>query len=113
MSDTTVEEIQVDIDEAKETIDVMKSLDRLMQNPDFKKIIKQGYFVDESARLVGLKAAPQMQAPERQDAMIKAIDGIGSLQQHFNMIWVMGNQAQSMLENADIALEEMALEGDI
>ena len=113
MSNPSVEEIQVDIDEAKETVEIMNALERLQNNPDFKKIIADGYFKEEAYRLVGLKASPAMQAPERQAAMLKAIDGIGSLQQHFQMIWVMGDQANQLIQQADIALEEMALEGEI
>jgi|TARA_B110000914_G_scaffold187462_1_gene171957 hypothetical protein len=113
MNDTTVEEIQVDIDEAKATIEMMDSLNRLGKNKDFEKIINDGYFKEEAYRLVHLKAAPAMQAPERQEALLKAIDAIGALQQHFHMIYVMGQQAQDALQQADIALEEMAMEGGI
>ena len=113
MSDTSIQEIQVDIDEAKLTIGLRDSLDRLGKNSDFDKIINNGYFKEEAYRLVHLKAAPAMQAPERQDALIKAIDAIGSLQQHFHMIYVMGEQAENALQQADQALEEMAMEGDI
>jgi len=108
-----VEEIQVDINEAKETIEIMNSLNRLVKNKDFEKIIGEGYFKEEAYRLVHLKAAPAMQGEERQAALVKAMDAIGCLQQHFHMIFVMGEQAEDALRQGDQALEEMAMEGDI
>lgn len=113
MSDTTIQEIQVDIDEAKETIEMWKSLERLRKNPDFDKIINEGYFKEEAYRLVHLKAAPAMAHEDQQARLLKAIDAIGSLQQHFHMIYVLGERAQGAINEADEALEELAMEGGI
>ena len=110
---STVEEIQIDIDEARSVIAHADALNRLMKNPDFIRVIKEGFFKEEAYRLVELKAAPQMQSKERRKGLIQAIDAIGGLQQHFNKIWVMAEQATSLIEQAEQELELMAEEGEV
>jgi hypothetical protein len=113
MQSSTVEEIQVEINEAREVIGLGDDLNRLMQTKEFKAVITEGYFKEEAVRLVELKAAPQMQAVERQAAILGAIDGIGQLQQHFNKIWVMADQAKAAIESSETELAELAVEGEV
>jgi hypothetical protein len=105
-----VDEIQVDIEQAREVVAESEALNRLFKNTDFKKLILEGYFKDEAARLVELKAAPQMQGEAQQKMLLAAIDSIGGLQQHFNKIWVMGEQAEQAIEQSQIELNELTEE---
>ena len=111
MNDVTTSEIQVEMTEAREAVDLADTLKRLHNNADFKKVIVEGYFEKEAIRLVGLKSAASMHTPEAQAHIIRSIDGIGELQQHFNMIYIMGEQAYNALEESAEALQEMATEG--
>lgn len=110
---STVEEIQVDIEQAREALNTADTLNRLMKHKDFIEVIRDGYFKEEAYRLVELKAAPQMQGDVSQKAITQAIDAIGGLQQHFNKIWVLGEQARSLIENAEQELQLLAEEGEL
>jgi hypothetical protein len=108
-----VEEIQLNIDQARGVVALGESLDRLFQNPDFREVIVEGYFRDEAVRLVELKAAPQMAKPQYQEPILKAIDAIGALQQHFNKIRLMADQARQAIEDSEQELESLAAEGEL
>lgn len=113
MTNTAVDEIQVDIDEAKEVVAEAEALERLEKNPDFRKIITKGLFEDEAARLVSLKAAPQMQSEQQQRVVMGAIEMIGGLQHYFNKIRIIAGQVQMAIEQSEAALAELAEEGDL
>lgn len=110
---SSIEEIQIDITEAKETVAKADRLERLHKNEDFKAVILEGYFKEEAFRLVGLKAHPAMQGVEHQANIMKAIDAIGGLQQHFSQIFMMANQAEEAIRQAEYELAEMAEQGEL
>lgn len=93
-----VQQIELSIEHAREMIKTGDALNRLMQNVDFKNVITEGYFKDEPARLVELKAAPAMSDEKYQNDIIRSIDGIGSLQQYFNTIWAMAANSERAIE---------------
>lgn len=113
MQNPSVEEIQLDIEDAKSVVSKADALIRLMNNTDFKKIIREGYFREEAIRLVELKASPHVRGPEQQQSILLAIDAIGQLQQHFNQICVMAEHASAAIDSSQDELEEMALEGEV
>ena len=108
--DTTAQQIELDMASAQALIKHADALSRLMQNPDFQAVILNGYFKDEAVRLVSAKAAPQMKASENQEAILTALDGIGSLQQHINTVFALGENARSAIEDGRQALDEIATE---
>ena len=56
MSNEAINAIERDIKEARKHVELGDSLERLLNNRDFKKVIVEGYFEKEAARLVHLKA---------------------------------------------------------
>lgn len=110
MSSVTAEEIQVSIDDAREAVADRDALLRLKDNADFKKLFLDGLFKEEPARLVELKAAPNMQGENNQAHMLKAIDSIGFLHQYFNRIIQLGYTAEEAIKQGELALEELAEE---
>jgi len=108
---TDMQEIQLDIDDAKEIIAMSDALGRLEHNPDFDKVIYEGYIKEEAVRLVGLKAAPEMGSEDQQRMILKDIDGIGALQQYFRRVHIFAHQARMSIESAENALDEIAEEG--
>lgn len=70
---------QVTLDEVNASIADLDALGRLEANADFKRLFIEGYFKDEAVRLVMAKADPSLQEPEAQAAILRDIDGIGSL----------------------------------
>lgn len=113
MTQSVVEEIQLDIQEAREVMAQGERLNRLFNNRDFQAVILEGFFKEEAYRLVELKAAPQMQGEQQQAAIMQAIDAIGGLQQHFNKIRVMAEQARMAIEAGEQQLQELAIEGEV
>lgn len=107
MSSSNEAEIQISIEEANETIDFAKSLDKLHKNRDFKKVILEGYFKEEAIRLVNLKADPAVQSPERQESIIQAIDAIGALRNFFGTAYQKASWAEGAIDAAEEELEAL------
>jgi hypothetical protein len=107
-----VAQIEVTMQQAKDCVIAADALQRLHKNRDFKKIILEGYFKDEPARLVGLKGDANMQDEARQAAIVKEIDGIGTLQQHFRTIYQRAAWAEQALEQGEAELREIEAEAE-
>lgn len=108
-----IESIELHMDRAREYVNQADALRRLRSNPDFKTVIEQGYFEKNAVRLVGLKAAPAMQDPDKQVSVIRAIDAIGELQQHFNAVFMMAEQAEQAILASREELDALDNEVDI
>ncbi len=107
-----VKEIELDIEDARQTIAFHDAYVRLTKNADFQLLIEKNYFIDEAARLVEFKANPAVQNDAAQAAIIKALDAIGGLQQYFNKLGFQADNAERALEEANEALAEIAAEGE-
>ena len=105
-------EIELNIEVAKKFVATGKALERLTDNEDFITIIRNGYFKEEAARLVMLKAEPAMEDEGHQKAVTKAIDAIGSLFQYFRRLEVAGEQANVAIQENQATREEI-LEEDM
>ena len=112
MSNELVEEIELNIKDAKEYVALGHALDQLEKNKYFKTLIVEGYFKGEAIRLVDAKASPAMQKPEYQEAIIKSIDAIGGLSQYFGKVSHQAEMAKTAIDEGEEALFEMANEGD-
>lgn len=110
MSQTAIQEIELNIKQAQELVNLNTSLQRLRNNRDFKKVFLDGFFKDEAVRLVHLKADPSMQSPEYQAAILKQMDGIGAIRGYFDMIEHQGQMAAQAIEADEEALEELRQE---
>ena len=106
-----LEQIELSIEQAKSDIDKMHSMQKLTTNPDFIKIMLEGYFEKEASRLVLLKADSNMQTAENQLQITKSIDAIGYVRQYFNVIMQFGHMSQSAMENDQRTREELLAEG--
>ncbi|MGV8863298.1 MAG: hypothetical protein ACOH2T_19290 [Pseudomonas sp.] len=95
---------EVTLEEAKKTVALAESVRRLGKNADFKKVIINGYFKDEAARLVML-LAERMPAEDKQTIQ-DSIEGIGQLYQYLLGVEQMGLQALKSIEDHE---EELAL----
>lgn len=88
-----LQQIDMDIESMKRNIELAEALERLEQNPDYKKIIEDLYFEKEPSRLVLLKASPmaQMNGDMMRD-IVSQIDAIGGF---FQFLLTIKQQAQS------------------
>ena len=107
-----LEQVELSIDQAKYSIEFMASLDRLTSNPDFVKIVLEGYFEAEAQRLVMLRVDPNFQEDVDQSELLRSIDSIGTLKMYFNMIMQFGVSAQRAM-TADEATREEILAEDL
>ena len=108
--DQDVEQVEINIEQAKAMIDNMKALERLTANKDFNNLIIEGYFKEEASRLVLLRADPSFSAPNMQADLLKAIDAIGQFKLYCNTIMGMGRTAERSLEADEQTLEELLAE---
>lgn len=109
--DQSIEELEVNIAEAREAVKLADALERLHNNADFKTVITSGYFTEEATRLVSAKAAPNLQADEMQAAIVRAIDAIGGLQQYFNKLFAQGDMARNAIEASQEEIAMLEAEG--
>lgn len=107
----TVEQVQIELEAAREFAAKGDQLERLLQNADFKALILDGYFKEHAYQLVELKAAPSRKGEAEQAAIIKSIDGIGELQQYINAIRAMSANARQAIADCNATLDELAAEG--
>lgn len=105
MSD--IEEINISISEAKKKVALKNSLDRLTQDPNFERVILNGYFKEHAARLVMLRADPGMESAARQESLLRAIDAVGELQQYFRGVIQLGLMAEKSLQEDEQTRQEI------
>jgi len=93
------------LEAANKLISKKQALGRLLQNPDFKAVVLDGYFKDECVRLVMAKGTPSMDSPEAQAAVIRDIDSISSFKGYLQVIEHEANLAEKAIEdhNEDVS----------
>lgn len=100
------------IKDAQSSMELGKCLASLSQNPDFKKVMIEGYLKNEAIRLVQLKADPSMASAENQAAIIRDIDSIGVIGQYFRTLEVLGIRAERSIADAEQAIAEINEEAE-
>lgn len=105
-----IQEVEVSIEDCKRIVEIRNSLNRLIKNKDFRKVIEDGYLRDEAVRLVTAKASPALQSEDMQRKILRDIDAIGSFNQYLSTIMQTGYQAEKALEDAQETLQELLKE---
>lgn len=95
------------IKSAQVNLELGKTLERLRQNQDFKKLVLQGYLTDEAVRLVHLKADPNLQSSEKQAAVVRDIDAIGAFKMYLETIAFLGRDAERSIADAEAQKQEI------
>lgn len=93
------QEIELNIEEAQGFIKLQEAVDRLSKNKDFQKVILEEYFKNEPVRFTEALSSPNLQAQEHQDAIMKALSGIGQLQQFLNKVAYQADMAERAIED--------------
>lgn len=102
--------VERDIETKKQQVALNNSLERLMKNKDFQKVVLDSYFGKEAIRLVSVKGDPEMQTPERQADILRDIDGIGSMQRYFRTVERNGEQADGAIDEDEATLEDLRVQ---
>lgn len=112
MSIDAIQEIELNISQAKKIVELGDCLERLRNNRDFKKVIQEGYFEQEAVRLVHLKSDISFQTPERQKSILTQIDSIGNLNQYFETVFHQARLASKAIEADEQTRDEILAEGN-
>lgn len=110
-----VQALRLEIEDAKKYVALRDALTRLMKTRDWNKVFKQDYFMEEPARLVQLRATPQMSHPDKQEALLRDLDAIGCLHQYIHKVLVIGDRSEEAIKEheAELAgIEAGEYEGD-
>lgn len=81
-------------------VDVRDAYHRLCANPDFRKLIIEGFMTHECARYVQESCDPMLTAPQRADALAMA-QAAGNLKRFLALCHVIGNTAEDNIRKAD------------
>lgn len=111
MSNSEIREVELNIKEAQKLVDMNKSLERLRNNKDFKKLILENYLKDEAVRLVHLKSDSNMQDEKSQTIIVNDINAIGSFTQFLNTVRFQADMAQNAIAECEQVLDELRSEG--
>lgn len=103
-------QVEINIDEAKEAISNMESVIELHNNRHFKKIVDEGYFQQEAARLVLALADANLQSEEHQQDLNKAIRAVGEFRNYLGAIIQLGRTAENALAADEQTREELLAE---
>ena len=103
-------EIELTIEDAKNSIDELKALDRLRNSKDWKDLIETGYLEKEAARLVLAKADPGLQDENNQQQLDKMINAVGYFRQYLNKIYQFGHHAERAIDEHRKTREEIQQE---
>lgn len=106
-----LETIEVSIEHAQKAVKMMKHLERLTNNRDFKAVMLEGYFEKEPVRIAMLRAEPSFQKEEQQEQLLKDLDAIGRVRQYFNAVMQMGRMAEKEILGLEETRDEI-LVGD-
>jgi|TARA_B110000908_G_C10045964_1_gene354022 hypothetical protein len=92
-----MQEIEITIEDAKKAIYLGDLVTKLESNPDFKELIIDGYFKEDAARVVMLKADKEFQSLAQQDKLDKDIMGISVFGEYLRTKKILGLMAQESL----------------
>jgi hypothetical protein len=97
-TDNQLQEINLTIEEAQKNIELMEAYHRLQDNLDFKKLILEGYYINEAADLVANKVRPELAQEHHQQMIDRLILGVGGLRMYLTKVHNMGVQAKNALD---------------
>lgn len=111
MSEVTphIQALEQHIREQKQIAELADVAVRLNDNPDFRKLILDGFCLTEAARYVQCSGDPAMGKEERQDALNMA-QASGHLKRFMSVTILMGNEADKSILDAQRQIEELRAE---
>ena len=109
MSQNDIHEVELSIEHAKKLVERGQMAQKLASNYEFKKLVLEGYFVEEAARLVHLFSDPNI--PEDVRTYIERdLQCPGAFKRYLSTIVQMGLQAAQEIKDAHQTLEDIRQE---
>ena len=111
MSKDTLKKELADIDARiellKENIETGKSLEALHENPDFIRVIMNGYFDKEEKRIAGLLFNPTSLKRDQLENVMDKASAIRNYKQYFATVLIDANMAPSQIEEEELYRKEV------
>jgi hypothetical protein len=112
MTNTTVlEGLEEQREDAKRLIERRELMLRLVNNPDYRAAITEGFILKDCARFAHQASDPTLTREQREDAMEMA-KAAGHLKRYVSMTIQMGWKALNDLPELEAEIEEARLEED-
>ena len=106
MNENELSAVEVSIETAKASVAYMDSVDALSKEKHFNKVVGEGYFKEEAARIAGMLADPTMQGEVDQRELFSQIKAIGHFRQYLIQIKRNGMiMKEGLDENEELANE--------
>jgi hypothetical protein len=83
---TEQEAIELETIEINHHLDMGEALNRLRKNPDFQKVIEEGYLKDKVLASVSILAVPQIADQGKRPGVMEDLISASNLQYFFSMI---------------------------
>ena len=104
MSNQNQAELELTAEELKEYnywVGMKQALERLENNPDFQKVILDGYFKDKAINGVGMLASGYIKKNGLRPVVMESLIAISQLQDFFITIKQLGTEPEDEDENED------------
>lgn len=110
MSISELQQLDMSIKHSQKMVDLGAALERLRSNRDFKKVVIEGYFAEEAARLVHLMADANMQSPDKQQSIQKQMIAVGGFRDYLNTLETLAGIARRSIQSDEAMRDEILAE---
>lgn len=111
MSEVNVEQLERQLVDTKAQVEMGNAVARLLKNPDYRKVIEDGFMLHECARYVQQSANPAIDERGRADALAIA-QASGHLKRYLSVTLQIANQCENSIPDIESAIEEARIEED-
>lgn len=101
-----IETIEITIEQAKEAVQLRDDAFALSENPIFKKLIMQGYFEKEPARIASIYAHPSI-SPEQRGMLERDLHAVGAMRLYMQKLIQLGDIADREIKASQETLDEL------
>ena len=101
MNQDGISELDAVIVTCQKQIELGKAVERLYRNPDFKKVVGEGYFEKEPIRLVHAMSSPVFNNPEKREALLREMEGVSRFSAYLSDIVNAGERAVNQLHDTE------------
>lgn len=109
-AETQLQQLEITMEQAQESIALADALDRLHKNKDFKKVFLDGYMKEEASRAVLLRADPALTTDRQRQEVDDIITGIGNFRLYLSKIYKVAMMAERSIEDSKRTRQELLVD---
>lgn len=106
-----IETLELSIEQAKKSVELMQRMEKLRKNRDFKAIIEDELLDNYARNTSYLVADPSMQGEDEQRDLLMELQMIGRVRQFFGAIYQKGRIAEKAIADSEAEIELLRQEG--